>query len=288
MYQNDLIYDVGMFNGDDTAYYLHKGYRVVSIEANPRWVEKGHERFADAVRAGRLTILDVAIGPEEGVAELLVPEHQDHGTLQKEIASHWSGRPVQTVEVRTTRFRDIMAEHGVPYYLKIDIEHFDHYCLEDLDPGDLPRYVSFEAHNLQDLVTMRSKGFDAFKIIRQYIHKQSYYDPNDVKAAIKRRLAGRPGLVKALGLPGMLNYKVSQLVGRREAVAPSATADWVFSDLSSGPFAEETDGPWRSFEEAAMTWLAYDRGLIGSNAPGSRWFDIHCLSPYGHRPAAGS
>ena len=30
-----LVYDVGMHRGDDTAYYLHKGYRVVGVQANP-------------------------------------------------------------------------------------------------------------------------------------------------------------------------------------------------------------------------------------------------------------
>ena len=30
-----LVYDVGMNNGDDTAYYLRMGYRVVAFEANP-------------------------------------------------------------------------------------------------------------------------------------------------------------------------------------------------------------------------------------------------------------
>jgi FkbM family methyltransferase len=289
MYQHDLIYDVGMFNGDDTAYYLHKGYRVVSIEANPGWVAKGQERFASALQAGRLTIVNVAIGPEEGIAELLVPEHENDATLDKAIAAHWGQIPVQTVKVRTARFRDIQAEYGVPFYLKIDIEHFDHYCLEDLDPFDLPRYVSFEAHYIQDLLTMRSKGFEAFKIIRQFVHKQLHYEVTDVKESIKRRLAGRPGLVKALGFPGLLRYKLGQLVHKQNAAPPSALSDWVFPGMSSGPFAEETDGPWRSFEEAAMTWLAYERGLMGPNAPGTRWFDIHCFSPGpGHDAAGGS
>ena len=30
-----LVYDVGVHRGDDTAYYLHKGFRVVGVEANP-------------------------------------------------------------------------------------------------------------------------------------------------------------------------------------------------------------------------------------------------------------
>ena len=35
----ELIYDVGMNTGDDTAYYLNRGYRVVAIEANPDLVD---------------------------------------------------------------------------------------------------------------------------------------------------------------------------------------------------------------------------------------------------------
>ena len=31
----DLTYDVVMHNGDDTAYYLYKGYRVVAVDADP-------------------------------------------------------------------------------------------------------------------------------------------------------------------------------------------------------------------------------------------------------------
>ena len=37
--QSDLIYDVGLFNGDDTAYYLYRGYDVVAIDANPVMID---------------------------------------------------------------------------------------------------------------------------------------------------------------------------------------------------------------------------------------------------------
>ena len=30
---SDLIYDVGLFDGGDTAYYLFRGYNVVAIDA---------------------------------------------------------------------------------------------------------------------------------------------------------------------------------------------------------------------------------------------------------------
>jgi len=41
----DLIYDVGMNNGDDTAYYLRRGFRVVAIEANTCLAKCAAERF---------------------------------------------------------------------------------------------------------------------------------------------------------------------------------------------------------------------------------------------------
>jgi hypothetical protein len=55
--QDNLIIDVGMHNGDDAAFYMHKGFRVVSIEANPTLCQKARARFADQIKSGQLTIL---------------------------------------------------------------------------------------------------------------------------------------------------------------------------------------------------------------------------------------
>ena len=30
-----LIFDIGMYDGSDTRYYLNEGFRVLAIEANP-------------------------------------------------------------------------------------------------------------------------------------------------------------------------------------------------------------------------------------------------------------
>ena len=35
----DLIYDIGQHTGEDTAFYLGKGFRVVAVEANPTLAE---------------------------------------------------------------------------------------------------------------------------------------------------------------------------------------------------------------------------------------------------------
>src|SRR6185503_8538306 len=67
--QADLVYDVGLYDGTDTAYYLSRGYRVVAVEANPQMVARAQERFAESIDAGRLTIVPVGIGPAVGTAQ---------------------------------------------------------------------------------------------------------------------------------------------------------------------------------------------------------------------------
>jgi hypothetical protein len=58
---SDLIYDVGMHDGRDTAHYLRCGYRVVAVEANPELVAAAEKRFGDVIAAGRLTIVPKAV-----------------------------------------------------------------------------------------------------------------------------------------------------------------------------------------------------------------------------------
>jgi hypothetical protein len=46
-----LIYDLGMNNGDDTDYYLKRGFEVVAVEANPALCQVARDRFAEAIAA---------------------------------------------------------------------------------------------------------------------------------------------------------------------------------------------------------------------------------------------
>ena len=41
MISSDLVFDLGLDNGDDTSFYLAKGLRAVAVEANPELVEAG-------------------------------------------------------------------------------------------------------------------------------------------------------------------------------------------------------------------------------------------------------
>ena len=165
--EEDLIYDVGLHNGDDTAYYLSKGYRVVAIEADPALAALAHERFENDIERGRLTLLNVAIGPKEGVARFWIcDEWSEWNSFDRAVASR-QGKKHHAIDVRCREFRNVLREYGVPYYLKVDIENSDHCCIDGLDHKEPPRYVSLEFGRLDDLVALHRLGYNAFKVIHQ-------------------------------------------------------------------------------------------------------------------------
>jgi hypothetical protein len=49
----DLIYDVGFHHGEDTAFYLKKGFRVAAFEAHPRLAGKGRLGFVASAQHAR-------------------------------------------------------------------------------------------------------------------------------------------------------------------------------------------------------------------------------------------
>jgi 16S rRNA A1518/A1519 N6-dimethyltransferase RsmA/KsgA/DIM1 with predicted DNA glycosylase/AP lyase activity len=58
---NDLIYDVGMHKGEDTEFYLSKGFRVIAFEADPDLVSLCRDRFKRFIDQGQLKIVEGAI-----------------------------------------------------------------------------------------------------------------------------------------------------------------------------------------------------------------------------------
>jgi hypothetical protein len=59
--EKDLIYDVGLHKGEDSEFYLKKGFRVVAIEALPALAQIVTERLRPYLDSGQLVILNVAI-----------------------------------------------------------------------------------------------------------------------------------------------------------------------------------------------------------------------------------
>jgi FkbM family methyltransferase len=142
----DLIYDVGMNNGDDTAYYLRRGFRVVAIEANTCLAECAAERFRTQISSNQLRILNIGIAAVEGELPFWICEtYSEWSSFDRKIASR-DGCPHHEVMVPCRRFASVLEEFGVPYYLKVDIEGNDILCLWPCCPmASLARWRSMKS-----------------------------------------------------------------------------------------------------------------------------------------------
>src|SRR5688572_27282298 len=118
----NLIIDLGAHNGDDTGYYLHKGFRVVAVEANPVLALQVAERFQGAVRAGLLTVLNIGIAGETGTLPFWVNDDESvWSSFDRDLGGRHGGR-CHSVDVHCRPLDAVIRDYGVPYYLKIDIE----------------------------------------------------------------------------------------------------------------------------------------------------------------------
>ena len=128
-----LVYDVGMNNGDDTAYYLYRGFRVIAIEASPVLAAKGRERFASEIASGQLTLLNIGIAAKSGVMDFWINDYNaDWSSFLPEFGCRL-GTPSHQVKVNCVPFIDVLRQYGTPFCLKIDIEGYDDLCLQALE-----------------------------------------------------------------------------------------------------------------------------------------------------------
>jgi FkbM family methyltransferase len=174
--EQNLIYDVGAHKGEDTEFYLKKGFSVVAIEANPVLYLALAKKFEEFVKGGRLVLLNVAISDHPGEVALFVSDKSDWGTTDQEWANRNErlGFPSQPVIVKSDRLETILQRHGIPYFLKIDIEGADLLCLHALKGFDVrPKFLSIESNKVSwkklkaELSLLESLGYTRFKAINQ-------------------------------------------------------------------------------------------------------------------------
>jgi FkbM family methyltransferase len=232
-----IAYDVGMHNGDDTAYYLAKGFSVVAVEANPELAAAARDRFADAIAEGAVVIEECGVGADDaGVATFFVtPE----STVQSSFNPP-AGLAAQEVVVQTKTLSGLVADHGPPDLMKIDIESMDLVALRDLrEHAIVPPYLSAEAHSFEILLELYNMGYRRFRLVNGRTVHEVFGD-----MAI-RRLAG----------------------GHQR---------FIFRKHSAGPYGDDVKTPWMTIEGACQLWLAREsimgRGWFdvhASLAPGS-------------------
>ncbi len=230
-----LIYDVGMHIGQDSEFYLKKGFDVIAIEANPKLVEEQKVRFSKYIENGRLKIINVGIGQKKGKCTFYVNDYlSEWSSFDKTIGTR-EGK-FHEIEVTMVPLEDVLREHGIPYYLKIDIEGYDFIALQSIQfIPDKPRYISVENGQKPFLDFLYSEGYTHFKFINQQ------KVPNQI--------------VKYPPLEGVFSQHI-------------------FPHGASGLFGEETPGEWLDYDNVLALISSY-WGNPNRDANIHGWFDLH-------------
>jgi FkbM family methyltransferase len=259
----DLVFDIGMHNGDDTAYYLARGYDVVAVDANPVLCKAAGERFRAEIATGRLTIRNVGIAEAAGELDFWVSDVSEWSSFHKENAVQ-AGTGASPIRVRTIPFSDLLGEYRAALYTKVDIERNDTLCIRQLAQCEArPPYFSFEGHlkAAADVDVLVGVGYTSFKCIRQIDWFEITPENMHRQASIRKLIALADRVPRLGARVRNLHYRARTANG------------WKFAAGSSGPFGRDLPGRWLSRDEVLSVW-EHRLSEIGTGGL-IEWFDIH-------------
>jgi FkbM family methyltransferase len=263
--RSDLIYDIGLFDGSDTAYYLFRGYNVVAVDANPLMIEKAKLRFAREIEAKRLKLLNVGIAERPGTATFWISDVPGWSSFDRTLASR-DGTAHRPVSVSGVPFSQLLAENGIPHYLKIDIVGNDKLCVNALRGNKIPRFISVGVDRVRDstvvseeqatamLDLLRDVGYTRFKLVVQGLGYRSVRRNRFTSLCLRLVTSAARGRLRVRG--------VSKIVERFTDSARIAPLGFPFSPSCSGPWGDDIPGGWLTFEEASSVCFRERRPFI--------------------------
>ena len=244
------IFDIGMFDGADTAYYLESGFQVIAVEANPDLIASAQRRFSAPLASGQLVCVNAAVSTSEGPVELNLcgDDLGSSSVISERIADR---RPIGAITVPGVTIHQLFDQYGLPEYLKVDIEGADRQCILPLTSDHRPNFLSFEVGEDADelIAHVGAIGYRRFKIINQISFRELAQ-----QWCLYDRITHR--LMRHLG------YQDPKFVRRAGRFFPTGH--------SSGPVPWRSEGQWQSAEATRARLLeAKESGKL------SGWYDVH-------------
>ncbi|MDZ8239917.1 MAG: FkbM family methyltransferase [Nostoc sp. ChiQUE01a] len=261
----NLIIDVGVHTGQDTEFYLKKGFRVIGVEADPQICKSVKERLNYYIENGQFTLLNIAVSTkDEPITFYTNSDRTFWGTTSLDRVNKSEvlfNTPFVEITVEGCRFEKILEQFGIPYYLKVDIEGTEILCVNALKHFETkPQFISIESTKsswnalLNEFAVFKELGYQKFKAINQ--------------AEVTKQVCPSPA--------------------REGQYIP-----YQFEYGASGLFGEETPGNWLSESEIiklykGIFWNYKTLGINGiiSRLPGGKmlldtlnikepWYDTH-------------
>lgn len=202
-----IIYDFGSNNGDDLPYYLKKADLVIAVEADPVLATQIRDRFPAEIAAGALVVENCVLAQAGSPATVPFYVHRQYHFLSQ-FPRPKNAEEFDAIWMPSMTPVELVSMHGEPYYIKIDIEHYDAAILQELFiNGIRPPFISAESHSIDVFAWLVAVGaYTSFNLVNEPTVDSDYRDH-----AIKTR---------------------------------SAIERYSFPRHSAGPFGDDIRGPW--------------------------------------------
>ena len=245
---NNLIYDIGVGAGQDTYFYLNKGFNVIGIEADPVEYHNLQEKFATEINSGSLILVNAVA---TNSVQSTVNFYRDSVFPPRSSIFHKTG---MLYDIPTVNYSKLVSQFSTPYYCKIDIEGSDVNFLKSMNEN-LPKYTSAEVFNINVINQLQEIGYTKFKLVNQsysyWLHSRYAYQKTFENSLTE-------GKTFVGELPIWLNEK--------------GLLEW------SGLFGQELDNDWVDFNKVKYMWRIgqeFNSKFPGSFSGGAPVYDCH-------------
>jgi FkbM family methyltransferase len=150
--RGDLVFDVGAHVGDRIASFRRLGARVIAVEPQPAFAKLLKLIYG---RSRDVVIEPVAVGREAGSTRIMInPDNPTVSTASQDFISAARDAPgwetqrwTRSLVVPVATLDALIARHGIPSFIKIDVEGFEAEALQGL--SQRVKALSFEFTTIQ-------------------------------------------------------------------------------------------------------------------------------------------
>lgn len=133
----DLVFDVGAHDGVYTEIFLKLGLRIVAIEPQDACVSNLRAKFG---RNKRVHIVVAGLAESEGEREFMITHRSMMSSMSPEFIRQIRNRGgkfsnmswERTVTVPVTTCDKLIAQYGLPTFIKIDVEGYEYNVIQGL------------------------------------------------------------------------------------------------------------------------------------------------------------